>query len=340
MGETPRWEETESRVHIPGLWLLFLVGTVFLALGVSGLIAVLERGPISWIISVGPGVFAVFGAIILAIATRSVIRPVFVRHAVLGTLPNVPREPVLSEGSVVHRRLTHELVHTEAGWQFRPQQKLWRDDKRFLLAFGIPFLMMFSGLVSWIIHHELNIVSWPVSIACGISITLLCGGSCFLLIGLLIRGSYRRLCWLNVPQNGNDLVLDAPEEISSEQTDLTSALKWLGFREINRHQVTIPRGLIGAVQVCPWNFVIRSSGSKSSTWAVQGSLILKSSAEGAYCRVPLLLTSDFAGAARLMQRLAATLNVPYLFHADAAGWHAEEAAAKQRLPMRFGGMET
>lgn len=300
----------------------------------------LARGVPNWIVALGAGIFAAFGAIILAIGIRNVTDPVCVRHATLDTFPDVSSEPLLREGSVVHGRLTHELTQGNQAWQFQPQKKHWRNDKRVLLGFGIPFLTMFSGVMSWIIQHEVNALGWPASIACGISITLLCGGSALLLIGLFLRASYRRLCWLNIPKNGNDLELDAPEEVDLGETDLAAAVKWLSIREINRHRLTIPRRLIRAVQLCPWKFTLGNSAGKSTTWAVQGSLVLKSPAEDTCCRIPLLLTSDFAGAAGLMQRLAATLDVPYLFYADAAGWQAEETAARQRPPMRIGGMQS
>jgi hypothetical protein len=51
-----------------------------------------------------------------------------------------------------------------------------------------------------------------------------------------------------------------------------------------------------------------------------------------------LLTGDVVGAARLMQRLAQMLQVPYLFGADSTGWKEEEARAKRRPPLRAGGM--
>jgi hypothetical protein len=51
-----------------------------------------------------------------------------------------------------------------------------------------------------------------------------------------------------------------------------------------------------------------------------------------------LLTSDFVEAARLMQRLAETLKVPYLFCADGEGWKAEEIRSKSRPPLGAGGI--
>jgi hypothetical protein len=45
---------------------------------------------------------------------------------------------------------------------------------------------------------------------------------------------------------------------------------------------------------------------------------------------------QYGCAARLMRRLADVLSVPYLFHADAAGWQQEEARAKTRPPLSSG----
>jgi hypothetical protein len=340
MTEIPRWEEAESQVHVPGLWPAFLAISVFLASG--GLLAVgcFVRGAPIWTVGIGSGIF-VLGAIVLADIIRCVISPVYVRHAATGTLPDVPNEPVLLEGSVVHGRLTHELVQVAEGWQFRPLQTLWRIDKCFLLGFGILFLAIFSGLVSWTIHHEANTLGWPVSIALGISIALSFGGTTFLLMFLLmdmvVRAGRRLFCWLDIPQSGDSLELDAPEEIDPRQAELTAVFKQTFLGEPKRRQLTIPRGSIRAVQLCPWEFALGALGGKETARAVQGLLVLQTSAEGTYCRLPLLLTSDFAGAAGLMQRLATTLGVPYLFHADAAGWQAELAAAKRRPPLRAGG---
>ena len=79
---------------------------------------------------------------------------------------------------------------------------------------------------------------------------------------------------------------------------------------------------------------------QEATWAVQGLLVLASPAETVYHRLPLMLTANFAGAARLMERLAATLGVPYLYDADAAGWQAEARRAKDRPQLKVGGSQS
>ena len=291
-----------------------------------------------WTLKFGAGAFALLGAVPVLWSIGSLVAPVRIRHAPLDSLPGIPAGPVVLQGWVVHGRVTHELVQDGEGWQFRPTRNLWRNDKRFLLGFGVPFLTVFAGLLSWGIHDRVNQVGWPLSILGGVAVTLVCGGSAFWLIGMLRRASYRRLCRLTIPADGRELELDAPAEGGPDETDFAACLQWAFLGETNRRRLTIPRELVAAVQLCPWKYAVAGSGGQSITWAVQGLLVLSSSAEAGSYRLPILLTSDFVGAARLMQRLAETLDVPYLFCADAADWKAEELRAKERPPLKVGGM--
>jgi len=202
-----------------------------------------------------------------------------------------------------------------------------------LIAFGIVFLTAFAGLLTWIFHRELNNAGWAVSAICAIGGTVFCGVPAILLIGLLLRSGYRQLCRLSIPGNGDDLELDLPHTRESEKTDLAAGLRWTFVGETKRQCLAIPRELVSAVQLCPWHFVLQDG----ATDAVQGLLVLKRSPAGDYYRLPILLTSDVVGGARLLQRLATTLQVPYLFCADAAGWRAEGARAKTRPPLKHGG---
>ncbi|MDR3637625.1 MAG: hypothetical protein P4L84_27715 [Isosphaeraceae bacterium] len=341
--KTPDWHEheVESEVYCPGSWLLLTVGTFFLLAGTIGFLTVggiVPPGIPFWIARGGAGVLASLGAVVLAWTIRRNTWPARVRHAASDALPNVPQEPLIREGSVVHGRLTHELEEGDHGWEFRPRQNLWRNDRWFLLGFGIPFLVIFSGLMTWVLHDQLRL-AWSISIPGGTMATVLCGGSTFLLIGMVLRSGYRRLCRLSIPCHEDDLELDFPEEAKLERADLTAGLKWVFLGDTKRQRLTIPLEFVGAVQLCPWKFVVAGPGGRQLAWAVQGSLVLVDSPAGEYHRIPLLLTSDFVGAARLMQKLAATLDVPYLFCADAEGWKAEEMRAKDRRPLRIGGTQ-
>ncbi len=338
---TPGWQEIESEVHRPSYGLLLAVGTLFLVIGGIGFFtiegAVPPRMPV-WIAKSCAAVFASLGGIVVVLVLDSILRPARVRHAAADVLPNVPSEPVIREGLVVHGRVTHELVVDSDGWQLLPSRRLWRDDKRFLFGFGIPFLVLFAGILSWIFHRDGIFKGWPLSVFFGTAATVVSGGSALLLMGMLTRASYRRLCRLSIPHNGGDLELDSPQEPEVERADLNVALKWFFVGETERQRLTIPRELVAAVQLCPWKYKIGKSGGESTTWAVQGLLVLASPEGEAYHRLPLLLTSDFPGAARLMQQLAMTLGVPYLFGADATGWRAEAARAKKRPALRAGGI--
>jgi hypothetical protein len=337
----PGWAQVESEVCRPGRWLALSIGSVFTLIGAIGFLTIGNAVPPGfplWAAKLGTAVFASLGGLVVAWAVGGIILPIHVRHAAPDTLPNVPQEPVIREGSVVHGRLTHELCEDSQGWQFRPVERLWRNDKRFLLGFGIPFLLTFSALVAWVGHSQWNF-GWFLSAACGTMITLVCGGSTFILIGMILRSGYRRLSRLSIPRNGDSLELDAPEEPRTENADLIEGLKWLFQGDAKRQRLAIPRELVKAVQLCPWKFVV-TGGGREITWAVQGLLVLASPSEETYCRLPLMLTSDFVGAARLMGRLAFTLNVPYLFCADAEGWKAEEMRARERSPLRHGGSQS
>jgi len=334
----PDWPQVESEVHRPGRWLALSVGTLFLLIGGVGISTIgnlVPPGVPLWIAKLGTVVFALLGGVVLAWAVGSIILPARVYHAAADVLPNVPKAPVIREGSVVHGRLTHELWEDAQGWQFRPAEVIRRNDRGFLLGFGVPFLTAFSVFLAWVAHSRWNF-GWPLSVVCGTVITLVGGGSTFLLIGMMMRSGNRRLSRLTIPRHGDNLELDSSEEINPAKVDLAEGLKWLFQRGSKRQRLAIPRELVTAVQLCPWKFAVTEGIGQQITWAVQGLLVLACPGEETYCRLPLMLTSDFVGAARLMGRLASTINVPYLFCADAEGWKAEELRARERTPLRIG----
>ncbi len=185
-------------------------------------------------------------------------------------------------------------------------------------------------------HHEG--IDVPLAILPAAALTAISGGTAIVLIGMMMRASYRRLCWLSIPRGGGDLVLDSPQH--PENPDLSTAISWMLVGDTGRARLTIPRPLVAAVQLCPWIYKVGASGGESITWAVQGLLVLVPTEEGRIYRLPLVLTSDFVGAARLMHDLAASLEVPYLFHADAEGWNVEARRAKDRRPLRTGGVRS
>lgn len=336
------WPTVESKVYRPSDWLAYLVGLVFL---IAGVVAFCLAGPVAnkefevWILRIGGAIFAIPGSFLFVVTVKNAVWPTLVRHAAPEVLPEVPNEPLVVEGSIVYGGITHELVADDRGWQFRPCLS-WQKTKRGILWFVIPFMIAFAAMLSWVFHSQMKIANWPISILLGSMITLVCGGTTFGLIGMLVKASYLRLCKLTIPKGSGDLELDMPESINIQKIDLISELqRTFSGSTLSRH-LEIPRETVTAVQLCPWKFVVSGPGQRSMTWAVQGLLVLSSADEPTFCRVPLLLTGEYAKAARTMQRLAEVLGVPYLFGADANGWKAENARAKSRPPLRTGGMQS
>ena len=340
MMEMPVWRDVESEVYIPGRWLGLSGGILFLLIGGIWFLSIGGVGIPFWILKLCGALFALAGGIVFVWSTGSIISPARVRHASADVLPDVPREPVIREGSILYGRLTHELCEDPQGWRFRPAAYLWRNDKGFLLGCGIPFMVLFAALATWVLHSQTNIASWPVAAVLGIFATAVCGGPVLAILLIGLRSGYRQLSGLTIPRNGNALELDSPKEPNLEKPDLTESLKWVFLPETKRQRLSIPRELVVAIQLCPWKYVVMHSGSRDMAWAVQGLLVLASSDEAVYHRLPILLTSDFVGAARIMQRLAETLHVPYLFCADAEGWKAEKIRANKRPPLRSGGEQS
>lgn len=316
------WQEVESEVFYPGSSLAPLVGTIFLAGGVVGLLAienVFPAGPRLWFGMSGSAFMAILGGAVFVTTVRRKLWPTHIRRAAPGVLPNVPTEPVALEGSIVLGLIPYELVEDGDSWQFRPSTRKLYKVQISMLAFGIPILTVLAGGMSWLFQ----------SILTGTLVILFFGGAFFLVMFLVQRSGFRRLSCLTIPRNEGDFELETPELPDLNKTDLSSGLKWIFGRGSKRHQVKIPRDQLIAVQLCPWWFATGDPRDANATLAVQGSLVLAAAADGSHYRFPLLLTSDFDTAARLMQRLASTLNVPYIFGADAKGWSAEERRARR-----------
>jgi hypothetical protein len=209
-----------------------------------------------------------------------------------------------------------------------------------LPGFGIPFLIGFSGILTWVLHSEMHSAGWLVSAACATIVTAACGGFVVVLIAMGLRSGYRHLAKLTIPRGGNSLELELAEAPDWQKADLAEGLKWWFLADTKRQRLSIPLEKVVAVQLCPWEVAVLMPRRRSTMWAVQGLIVLSASESAVYHRLPVLLTGDFVGAARLMQRLAHILQVPYLFCADAAGWKAEEMRAKNRPPLGVGGWQT
>ncbi len=336
------WHEVESEVYIPNRWPAFAVGCLFLFVGtVGGGIAWPSVRPGAWLWGFWSGaiLFSVAGAAVVLSSIRRIFWPTRIRHAGPDVLPEVPNEPILFDGLCVHSRLKLKLVETADGWLLEPSRDLSGRDKASLAAAAGVVLTACAGTLSCILHEQ-RVGTWPLCISASITATLLFGVPVMVMIGMLNRLSYRRLSRMHIPRDGDELSLELPESPDVTRTDLKAALNW-AFAEDDPHRIlVVSRASLRAVQLCPCKYVCGTSGGSTIDWAVQGLIVLQGSSPGESLRLPLLLTGDFDGAARLMQQLAVILRVPYLFSADAQGWKVETNRARQRPPLKVGGSLT
>jgi hypothetical protein len=320
--KSSKWPEVESEVHRPTRLLMVFLGIPFLLTGTVAFVAFggnAHAGMPRWLVMLLAGATTIIGAIPLVWGTITSIFPAYVRHAAFDVMPDVPTEPVTGGGSSIHGSAPHKLVEDAQGWQLRPVGRLLTFDQLFMLGFGIPFLALCATLTAWEIHGRFD-VSWLPAALLATTAVAVCGGPVIFLASAVVYSSYQFLCRLSIPHDEGDLLLDCPRDPDLGENDLMAGLKWKFVEEKDdRQQLTIPRQRVAAVQLCPWKYKSRSM----VTWAVQGSVVMTSKNGGKYDRLPIVLTSDFVGAARLMQRVANVLQVPYLFCADKEGWQAE-----------------
>lgn len=253
---------------------------------------------------------------------------------VTDALGDVPREPVLAENSIVLDQVLQHLVETANGWHFGPAWHYWRIERRFMIGFAVPFSLVFAGVFSWCLHDVGIARTWTVAILAGTLLTAVSVGSAFGLSWTLQHWQYDRLVSLEIPRGGDLLDLERPMP-----GDARDPLKYGPLGNPARQQVQLLRSRLIAVQLCPWKFVVDKSRYTGSVKAVQGLLVLSGDKADQIERVPILLTSETHGAAKLLRRLADVLEVPFLFHAGAAGWQEEESRAKTRLPLSSGAIK-
>jgi hypothetical protein len=237
---------------------------------------------------------------------------------------------MVRDGSVVSGDVRMELVQVSGQWCFGPAES-WSTTKRFLIGFAVLFLPLFAAIASWSLHDQVGIRNWPIAITLATALTLLCGGTPFVLILLILKHHQLRLPELRIPSEEGDLVLETSDQADFECLKLEPSRISTCRRE--RWTVTIPRGYIIAVQVCPWKMKIEE-GETTITWASQGLLVLHPPNGDQYCRIPILLSGDFVRVAKTMRSLADVLAVPFLFGGTREQWKAEARRAKTRAPLQ------
>jgi hypothetical protein len=334
MAQIHSWDEFESNVHQPGLGAGAIVGIVFMLVGPVFGVALWQHGvPPMLVVPIMGGV-TICGVVVFGIAVRRVIWPIVVRHAGPNVLSEVANEPVACDGTFVQSCLMHELWEGSEAWQFRPKQpRAGPRDILLLFCVGIPVVALVSWMVALNLHTFWHIANWFVAALYGTLITVIVGGALLFVIAKVMGAIRRGFATLTIPRDGGDLRLDIGGAPDFVDASLMEGLKWIRKSSKDADDLTIPRCLVAAVQLCPWKVTVVEPRSRSTMLTAQGLLVLASS-EHEYQRIPLLATLDVAGAARLMQRLAAVLQVPYLYHADAAAWKAEAVRAKSRPAVR------
>jgi hypothetical protein len=334
MSQIHSWGEVESNVYQPGIEAGAIVGIVFMLVGAVFGVVLWQHGILTMLVVPIMGGMTVCGAVVFGIAVRRIIWPIVIRHAGPNVLSEVPNEPVARDGALVQSCLMHELWEGPEAWQLRPkQQRAGPRDLLLLFCVGIPVIALVSWLVALNLREFWQVANWFTAALYGTLITVIGGGAVLFVIAKVMGAIRRGFATLTIPRDGGDLTIDIGSAPDFVDASLMEGLKWIRKLSKDADHLTIPRDLIAAVQLCPWKVTVVEPRSRNTMWTAQGLLVLASS-EHECQRIPLLATLDVAGAAKLMQRLAAVLQVPYLFRADAAAWKAEAVRAKSRPAVR------
>ncbi len=329
------WLEMESEIHVPGMPLPLLGGVLLTIFGAIGTVIYYPwTGPASWPANVGyglpiSGALVALGLLCFASWLHNRSRPDRIRHARPEAFPGISDEPVVTVHPTVIGRLSHELVETHHGWEFRGSGQLAQQDVFYFIGFGVLFLLA---------------MIWPLGSAMGVAwgiaalLPMTAGLGFVFIIALALRSGYSALSRCVVPRDGGDVEIDLVKFELSENPNPGEALQVLFGGNAKREIRTIPRVSIAAIQACPWKLVIGDQRDQLTVMALQGVLVVRGSA--GFERLPLMLTGDFRGAARLLQRVAEVLEVPYFFHGDVEGWNEELSRAQSRPRLKAGGFQS
>jgi hypothetical protein len=325
----------ESIVHHPASWLVLTAGLIFVGGGIFIYVGASRQFSPPWPGAVFAACFGGLGAIALLAGLNSILLPKRIRHAPLSSLPGVPTGPVVCEYAAFSGWVRYELESTEGGWELRPSARQWREMRWLWIGFGI---FCFLGGMAFLsrIFHDRGEFGWPGAIVLATIAAYVIVGVTWGLIAEMTRAERRRMTTLTYCEARKELMLETPRFRSSKQDEPAFSGAWTVASEGKRQRLVIPRQLVAAVQLCPWKYRVSSHSEESSSWAVQGVLVLKLQPHRGFERVPMLVTNDYVGAARLMQRAAERLDVPFLFCADADGWAAEDARADDRASRKTG----
>lgn len=310
-------EPSEYRWFIGGCGLALLIGAGLFFLKTSELSSLaITVVLLIQIVMLGLGAFFLYAAL------KSVLGAASVECSPRGVFPEIPTEAIVYDGAILFGNLRHKLCNGPDDWTLAAR----KPDLRWITSFLLLLFPMIVAGVSIALHTSHHI-SWSLAV---VTSTIFVTFPLAAALSMLHWGANhmdRRTASLIIPHNGDDLTLHAPPLRSSNRDEASLSFPTAGDECLVRR---IARCKLVAVQVAPWKIRAGSSTHQTSTWAVQGLLVLKDHQEGDSERVPLLQSNDFVGTARLMKRLAELLNTPFLFDADPAGWKAEIKRSRTR----------
>jgi len=336
----PDWPVIQSKIHVPGRWVLLTVGTIFLLAGLAGFTAPSIQVPpalLAWFPKLFFALLGTLGGLTLLLDILKHVPSRTIQHALPEMYPGLYPEPVLRPGAIVYGHMTHELSDQPDGWQYQPRYKIISSSQRCLTGFGILFLIVFAGLISWSQPFRAHF-HWTLSVLLGVSITLVGGGTVLAIAWQIIQRTADDLCLLKVSSDEKHMELIVPASFRLTDADSFQDVVRVATDPSGRHCWKIPLKAVLGIQLCPWKYCMDSADGKTTTWAVQGLLVVSRNQAAPFLRIPILLTGDFVEAARLMEQLAEKLGVPFLFSGDAAAWKAEALRARKRPPVQGGGI--
>lgn len=281
---------------------------------------------------VGLALVAIGGCAFAWVAHDASRRRTF-RHAAREVLPEVPRAPVLIDGTIFHGALRHHLVRHGDEWRVAPDPACPRRERRFVLWFSVPFVVLTEAAL-WFTSAEGDRVRWffMAGVLVVMPITVL-------LFAWMMSMMERQLPTLVLPEHGGDLLF-----LRRGQTPATLALaRRLGSGEppaaMREEARAIPRAAVCAVQLCACHAVVGARTRRGVYEGVELNLAWRGEG-GAIERLTICTVGLAAPLAHLAAALAERLDVPLLHHATAEDWAEERERARHRPPLSSGGFSS
>ena len=339
-----RWPETQSLLPSQR-WVPVVVGVMFCATG----LCVWVMLPLILASQPQPSphaslVCAVLGISLIAIGISAFVwaasgsRHKPFRHATNDVLPEVPREPVLADGTMFFGSPRHRLVQDDGAWRFEPDPERARRQRRIILWLGLPLaLVMEVVTVTGLLPADLGSWRWALHLLIALAVAGVMAFS-HLLMTWMTTAMERQIPTLTIPDGGGDLVFARPGP-SPLMLKLAKRFRSTVPPPVMADDtVIIPRSAVLAVQLCACRGVIASGRGRSTQEGIGLNLVWRT--ETAIRRVTLITVSTGQQLAQQAVALADHLAVPLLHHATPEHWATERLRAKHRAPLTSGGFSS